>query len=161
MSECGTLRTLGAQPARGRGFTEAEHENTAEGPAPVILTHAFWQRRFGGDEAVLGRALEIDSRPARVIGIMPPEFRFLDITPQPDLVLAAQLAPFGQLMITGGWGYAGLAAGWGAQVRTHWLVPDVVSSVGHLTRARLTHNKYHHRCCGAQALTYQGLKHCN
>src|SRR5262245_7641168 len=48
----GTLRALGAQPARGRGFTEAEHEREAEGPWPIIISHAFWQRRFGGDEGV-------------------------------------------------------------------------------------------------------------
>ena len=47
----GTLQALGVQPMRGRGFTEAEHGPAAEGPAPVILSYAFWQRRFGGDEA--------------------------------------------------------------------------------------------------------------
>jgi len=40
----GTLQALGVQPARGRGFTAAEHGPAAEGPAPVILSHAFWQR---------------------------------------------------------------------------------------------------------------------
>src|SRR5262245_6223078 len=56
----GTLRALGVQPARGRWFTEQEYSPAAEGPAPVILSYAFWQRRFGGDEAILGR--EISSR---------------------------------------------------------------------------------------------------
>ena len=55
----GTLQALGVQPMRGRGFTEAEHGPAAEGPAPVILSHAFWQRRFGGDEAA-ARAAALD-----------------------------------------------------------------------------------------------------
>ena len=92
----GTLQALGVQPMRGRWFTEAEHGPAAEGPAPVILSHAFWQRRFGGDEAALGRELSIESRgtaPAasQVVGIMPPDFRFLDRAPQPDVIVAVRL----------------------------------------------------------------------
>jgi predicted permease len=75
----------------GRGFTVQEHTPSAEGPAPVILSYAFWQRRFGGDEAALGRELSMDSLPAQVVGIMPPDFRFLDGTPQPDVILAVRL----------------------------------------------------------------------
>jgi predicted permease len=87
----GTLQALGVQPMRGRGFTEAEHGPAAEGPAPVILSHAFWQRRFGGDESALGREFSMDSRLAQVVGIMPPDFRFLDRAPQPDVILAVRL----------------------------------------------------------------------
>ena len=87
----GILQALGVQPMRGRGFTEAEHGPAGEGPAPVILSYAFWQRRFGGDAAALGRELSVDSRPAEVVGIMPPDFRFLDRTAQPDVILAVPL----------------------------------------------------------------------
>src|SRR5687767_10929699 len=78
----GTLRALGVQPLRGRWFAEGEYRPEAEGPAPVILSYAFWQRRFGGDDAVIGRQLSsgevllegtdnrMDSRPAQVVGIM-------------------------------------------------------------------------------------------
>jgi hypothetical protein len=93
----GTLQALGVQPMRGRWFTESEHEPGADGPAPVILSHAFWQRRFGGDEAALGRELSIDSTsgngtlplPAssQVVGILPFDFRFLDTALQPDVVI--------------------------------------------------------------------------
>jgi len=86
----GMLQTLGVQPMLGRGFTEQEHGPAAEGPAPVILSYAFWQRRFGGDEAALGRELAMDSLPAQVVGVMPRDFRFLD-GPQPDVILAVRL----------------------------------------------------------------------
>jgi hypothetical protein len=86
------------QPLRGRWFSAQEHEPGAEGPQPVILSYAFWQRRFAGDEAALGRQVSIDSRPAEVVGIMPPEFRFLDMTPQPDVIAAVRLDPAQQFI---------------------------------------------------------------
>jgi putative ABC transport system permease protein len=104
----GTLQALGVQPMLGRWFTEREHGPAGDGPTPVILSHAFWQRRFGGDEAAVGRTLAIDSRPAQVVGIMPPGFEFLDMAPQPDVILPVRLDR-SALTITGGWSYQGLA----------------------------------------------------
>jgi predicted permease len=98
----GTLQALGVRPMRGRWFTEQE----AFGPAgeslePVILSYGFWQRRFGGDEAVLGRELTMEApRYAqaagvrwRVVGIMPRGFRFLDRAPQPDVIVPLRIDP--------------------------------------------------------------------
>lgn len=65
--------TLGVSPSLGRVFDEAEERQRA--PVAVLST-ALWQRRFGGNPAVIGRTVEIDGRIATVIGIMPPEFRF-------------------------------------------------------------------------------------
>ena len=99
----GTLQALGVQPMRGRWFTEQEYGPAAEGPEPVILSYAFWQRRFGGDEAVLGRELSMEAPSGsrawplagqwQVVGIMPRSFRFLDMTPQPDVIVAMRLDP--------------------------------------------------------------------
>ena len=99
----GTLQALGVQPARGRGFTESDHAPAAEGPAPLILSHAFWQRRFGGDEAAVGRELSTDApsgtgtlpwgNVSQVVGIMPADFRFLDVTPPPDVIIPVRLDP--------------------------------------------------------------------
>jgi hypothetical protein len=99
----GTLQALGVQPIRGRWFSEAEHGLDAEGPTPVILSHAFWQRRLGGDEAVLERELALEppgnyggvpfAASSRVVGIMPPDFRFLDMTPKPVVILACASTP--------------------------------------------------------------------
>ena len=84
----GTLQALGVQPMLGRGFTEAEHGPAAEGPTPVLLSYAFWQRRFGGDEAALGRQFSLENGPGQVVGVMPRDFRFLASTPQPDIIAA-------------------------------------------------------------------------
>jgi predicted permease len=99
----GTLQALGVQPIRGRLFTAQEYGPAAGGPEPVVLSHGFWQRRFGGDAAVLGRALSMEAPSGaratplagqwQVVGIMPPDFRFLDMAPQPDVIVAMRLDP--------------------------------------------------------------------
>src|SRR5688572_27405685 len=50
----GTLQTLGVQPMRGRWFTADEHGPSADGSDPVIISHGFWQRRFGGADDTIG-----------------------------------------------------------------------------------------------------------
>jgi predicted permease len=89
----GTLQALGVEPLRGRRFTVADHGPAAEGPVPLIISHAFWQRRFGGDDAALGSEFSFDLGPAQVVGIMPPDFRFLASTPQPDIIVAVRFVP--------------------------------------------------------------------
>jgi len=104
----GTLQTLGVQPLRGRWFTKDEHGPAAEGAEPVIISYGFWQRRFGGADDAIGREISIDSRPARVVGVMPADFRFLDLATQPDVITAVRLDE-AKLIITGGWSYQGIA----------------------------------------------------
>jgi predicted permease len=90
----GALRALGVQPALGRGF--AADDDTPGTPETVILTHGYWQRRFGQDRALIGRAITIDSRSREVIGIMPAGFRFLNEDPEvilPQRFEGAQLQP--------------------------------------------------------------------
>jgi macrolide transport system ATP-binding/permease protein len=90
---------LGVQPLRGRWFTEQEHGIGADGADPVFLSYTFCQEKFGGGESVLGRELSTeepnsrDGVPWTVVGIMPREFRFLDMTPQPEVIAAVRLDP--------------------------------------------------------------------
>ncbi|MGE3342852.1 MAG: ADOP family duplicated permease [Vicinamibacterales bacterium] len=70
----GLLITLGAQPGIGRVFSE--RDDTPGAPDTVILTHGYWQRRFGANRAIIGQAIIVNGRPHQVIGIMRPEFRF-------------------------------------------------------------------------------------
>jgi predicted permease len=82
-----TLAVLGVGPAMGRGFSESD--DRAGAPGTVILTHHYWQRRFGGDVSVIGRNLIVDAEPREVIGIMPPGFEFLSV--EHDLLLPFRL----------------------------------------------------------------------
>jgi predicted permease len=62
---------LGVSPLRGRNF-EGDEGRTGREPV-VIITHAFWQNRFGGSPGLLGRALTLNGVSRRVIGILPPD----------------------------------------------------------------------------------------
>ena len=75
------------------GSPKPEHAPAAEGPDPVILSYAFAQSRFGGDAAALGRELVVNGQQAQVVGIMPRDFRFLDMSPPFDIIVAMQLDP--------------------------------------------------------------------
>jgi putative ABC transport system permease protein len=63
---------LGVAPMLGRTF-ELEEERP-DGGSVVLLSHGFWQRRFGGDRSVLGQALTLEGRRFTIIGVMPPSF---------------------------------------------------------------------------------------
>src|SRR5881398_1839108 len=66
--------TLGVRPALGRNFTDEEtdpHKNV------IILTDAFWRQRFNSDPNILGRDTRINGIPRKIVGVLPPAFRFL------------------------------------------------------------------------------------
>ena len=65
---------LGAAPALGRVYTA--EEDLPEQPEVIVLSHALWQRRYGGDPGVLGRTLQLDGRAREIIGVMPEMFDF-------------------------------------------------------------------------------------
>ena len=64
---------LGVKPLAGRFFLPGEGEQRGD-DSLVVLGHSFWQRRLGGNPAVIGTSIMLGGRPARVIGIAPPEF---------------------------------------------------------------------------------------
>jgi putative ABC transport system permease protein len=66
------MPTLGVAPIMGRAFAK---EDTLPGAEDVaILSTELWQRAFGSDPSVLNRVVDIDGRPTRIVGIMPPGF---------------------------------------------------------------------------------------
>jgi putative ABC transport system permease protein len=66
--------TLGVTPAAGRVFDEAE--DSPGGLPVVMLSHAFWQERFGGAASVVGSTVSIDGTERTVVGVMPAGFEF-------------------------------------------------------------------------------------
>ncbi|HKX31614.1 MAG TPA: ABC transporter permease, partial [Blastocatellia bacterium] len=65
---------LGVEAALGRTFSLEEEQPGHE--QVVVLSHAFWQRWFDGDRNAIGKTIQLNDRPFRVIGVMPPEFKF-------------------------------------------------------------------------------------
>lgn len=83
----GTLPVLGVKPALGRIFSRQDDSPGAARTA--MISWGYWQRRFGGDPAVLGRRIMVDGRAREVIGVLPEQFRFMNATPA--LVMPFQL----------------------------------------------------------------------
>jgi predicted permease len=70
----GFFETLGASAAIGR--TIRAEEAVQGDDRYMVLSHGLWQRRFGGDPAIVGKALTIDDEPYTVLGVMPRDFSF-------------------------------------------------------------------------------------
>ncbi len=101
------LQAMGRRPALGRDFTAADDAAGAERVA--LLGFGLWQRRFGGDSALVGRTVQLNGEAYRVVGILPDDFVFpaaaqlltpLALTPEDwaarrdrDLFALARLAP--------------------------------------------------------------------
>lgn len=82
------LETLGVTPLLGRNFSAAEQ--TPGNDQVILLGYQFWQRRFAGDTAILGRQITVNGRPRTVIGVMPPSFFFYE---KDDLLIPLALPP--------------------------------------------------------------------
>ncbi|HZQ53422.1 MAG TPA: ABC transporter permease [Bryobacteraceae bacterium] len=89
----GVLQALEVPPSAGRWLLAADQIPEAP-PASlsfsgrsstVMLSYGYWQRHFGGSPSVIGRKLIVDSRPRRIVGVMPRGFRI--VKTEPDLIL--------------------------------------------------------------------------
>ncbi len=139
--------TLGVAPLLGRTFV-AEEDVPGGDVRVAVIAYALWQRRFGGDPALVSQTLELDGVRHRVVGVMPPGFDFpgrvevwVPLAPSPTyhrgdrrLSVVARLAPSvtraqaarelsavaRQLAAE----YPASNAGWGAQLRpfAEWYV---------------------------------------
>ena len=79
MTSAGFWSTLGVTPLVGR-FIADEESHPVTGARVVVLGHAFWQRRFGGDRGVIGQQLAVKGLPYRIIGVAPRGFRGVALT---------------------------------------------------------------------------------
>jgi predicted permease len=84
----GYFRLFGAQAMLGRTFTPLE--DSPNGGKVVVLSYGFWQRRFGGDPAIVGKWLSLGNEPYTIIGVISKDF-FSD--PDADVWLPFQFEP--------------------------------------------------------------------
>jgi predicted permease len=92
------LPMFGAKPLLGRLFTPEEDTQTPA--ASAVLGYATWVRRYGSDLNVLGRHIEVNGRPFRIVGVLPESFSLphevlptLGIAADADLVIPLPLVP--------------------------------------------------------------------
>ena len=98
----GVLDALAVKPLLGRWFSQAD--DTPGSAETVMLAYGYWQRRFAGDTAIVGRTLTINSTPHTVIGVMPEGFRFQG---DPELILPQRFDRSQTFL--GGFGFQGIA----------------------------------------------------
>jgi putative ABC transport system permease protein len=82
---------LGVQAAMGCTFREGE--DLPDAPRTIVLSHGFWQQRFGGDPNVIGQSLTLNSDSYEIIGVMPAGFHFAKVG-SPDVWRPLQPLPF-------------------------------------------------------------------
>ncbi|HEX5045704.1 MAG TPA: ADOP family duplicated permease [Gammaproteobacteria bacterium] len=95
----GTLDALGVPPLLGRWFADDDRQTT-------ILSYEYWQRRFGGDAAVIGRTLTVNTQTMQIIGVMPRGFRIADV--EADILMGPMRFERGGLTLEG-FNYNGVA----------------------------------------------------
>jgi predicted permease len=99
----GVLESLQVPPVAGRWLSQVDQD--PHGAKAVVLSYGYWQRRFGGDRSVIGRAIDVDAQTREVVGVMPRGFRLVDR--DFDLLIPLALDRTNQKLA--GFGYYGVA----------------------------------------------------
>ena len=96
------LPLFGISPVLGRNFLP--EEDRPNGPRVVMISHGLWKGHYSGDPHILGRVINVDGDPSRIVGVLPKDFQF------PTLEAADIVSPFAfdpaiQQTVNGGFGY--------------------------------------------------------
>jgi putative ABC transport system permease protein len=103
------FRVLGVGPAVGRVLGPSD-DVTPGGHPVVVLSHAYWMRRFGGDPSVVGRPVQVNGQPMTVVGVTARGFQGLEVGRSADVFAPAAM----KASLTPGWDGLG---DW----RSYWL----------------------------------------
>ncbi|MEO8467601.1 MAG: ABC transporter permease [Gammaproteobacteria bacterium] len=108
----GLLPALDVPPAAGRWLLAVDQDGATRPPpsvfkayTTVMLSYAYWQRRFGGDRSVIGRTVTVDARPKEIVGVMPQGFKIANA--EADMIFP--LAFDRGRVALGGFNYQGVA----------------------------------------------------
>jgi predicted permease len=99
----GMLPVLRVQPQLGRRF-DAE-DDSPRTPLRIMLSDAYWKRKFSGDPSIVGRQIVVDGEPREIIGVLPAGFQFLDERPMVVLPFRFNRAE----LFVGNFSYQGVA----------------------------------------------------
>jgi predicted permease len=100
----GVLSVLGIPPMLGRIFSPSDDSPGA--PPTAILTYGYWQRKFSADPSTVGKTIIVDGMARQIIGVLPRNFRFLDVE---DLALILPLQLDRNKTFLGNFSYFGIA----------------------------------------------------
>jgi predicted permease len=68
------FEVLGVKPVLGSGFLRAEQEKPGNTPS-VIISYGLWQRYFGADRLIIGKAIRLNQKLCTIVGVTPPDFQ--------------------------------------------------------------------------------------
>jgi len=124
---------LRVRPLVGRAFTESE---VSLGGTGIVISHALWQRRFGGQPDAVGRTIRVDGNPVELLGVMPPGFAFpaekVEIWAPLDVNVAA--TGFGGFSRMGIARLAPAATRDAAEAEMRAAIPSLVDTYGDIQR---------------------------
>jgi predicted permease len=86
------FQLLGLNASAGR-LLGPEDDTHPNGHPVAVLSHDYWSRRFGMDQAVIGRSLSLSGTPFTVVGIAPPEFVGLEVGRAADVFVPVMMQP--------------------------------------------------------------------
>jgi predicted permease len=84
---------LGVTPVCGRLFN-ADDDQRGAGPGGVVISYAFWQSEFGGQDSAIGKSLTLGDRVFQIIGVTPPAFFGLDVGKSFDVAVPISTRAF-------------------------------------------------------------------
>jgi len=90
------FNVLGIEPELGRVFTAADDQRGSGSPG-LVISHAFWQREYGGDPNIIGRKITLADSPCEIIGVAPANFFGLEVGRSFDIALPIS----GEMVIRG------------------------------------------------------------
>ena len=77
---------LGVKPQLGRLLGPADDQRNCQTPG-LVISHAFWQREYGGDRHVVGKTLRVEGHPFEIVGVTPASFLGVDVGRSFELAL--------------------------------------------------------------------------
>ena len=86
------FRTLGVQPALGRGFLESEDRAVGR-DAVVVVGHDFWVSEFNANPSIVGSSLRLNGVECRIVGVVPERFSGVDPLVKPALFVPLAMSP--------------------------------------------------------------------
>jgi predicted permease len=151
------FEVLGLRPAHGRLLTPDDDRAPSAHPV-VVLGHGYFERRFGGDPAVVGRTLHINNHPMTVVGVAPRGFHGIEVGASVDVYVP--LAMQQELQPT--WGLR--LSDWRSRFLTAMarledgVSLDQAQAAANVAYARLLHEDLAHIKGGSEAFKARFLK---
>jgi putative ABC transport system permease protein len=99
--QAGFLPLIGITPILGRNFSP--EEDSPDGPRVVIISYGLWKGHYNGDSQILGRSINLDGKPARIVGVLPKDFQFPTLE-MADIAQPMAFDPSIQTKVNGGFG---------------------------------------------------------